>query len=72
MSKHEGYSTLGALVGGAFVGFVVFGYLGMRFFKDADGPLLPLLCAIAGAVTGAIYQFFYGDLLWHKLWGRLK
>jgi hypothetical protein len=72
MSKHQGYSTLGALVGGAVVGFLVFGYLGMRFFKDADGPLLPLACASVGAVVGAVYQVAYGDLLWHRLWGRFK
>jgi hypothetical protein len=72
MSNSKERSTISALISGGIVGFIVFGYLGMRFFKEADGPFVPLFCAVSGAVIGAFYQANYGDLLWQRLWNKIK
>ena len=67
VSKHENYTSLGAIVGGAFVGFIVFGYLSMKLLDGGGSFLFVGIVAVSGAVIGGWFQLRHGDLLWHRL-----
>lgn len=58
--RPDPYERWGAAVGGAVLGFFIFGYFGLRIFRHSDGFLV-LLIAIVGAVAGAWLQVKRGD-----------
>lgn len=57
---------MGAAIGGAIVGFIVFGYLALRFLESNSG-LLAFVVAALGAFLGGWFQIRRSDWLWHRL-----
>ncbi len=65
------YGRLGAIVGGALLGFLVFGGIALRLFLTYDAPwYLWLPISVAGPFIGAWSQLKRGDTLWKELSGR--
>jgi hypothetical protein len=67
----EKYSRLGAIIGGALLGLVVFGCIALRLFMTDLLPWpLSLLVAISGPFIGAWSQVKRGDTLWKEISGK--
>jgi hypothetical protein len=63
----EKYTKLGALIGGAIFGFIVFGLLSLRLLQYIDGVFWPIVVAFSGSILGAWCQVKHGDYLWNKI-----
>ena len=66
--KLDKYERIGSILGGAVVGFFVFGCIALKLLDWYELSLLVLLTiAILGAVIGAYSQVKRGDTLWHEI-----
>ena len=69
--KRDKYGLAGAIIGGALLGFVVFGGVAMHLIARYRVSMFVALCvAIVGAVIGAYSQVKRGDTLWKELTGK--